>query len=51
MVYQNIANIITKVLIKKSRNKISGTVTNDNDKKYLKKDIYHQKKDWKLLTI
>ena len=41
---------ITKIL-KTSQQNNSETSTNEHDKKYLKKDIYFQKKDRKLLMI
>ena len=41
---------LTKVL-KNSQQNDSETVPNENNKKYLKKDVYIQKKDKKLLII
>ena len=46
LIGNKIANGITKVSQNLQQNNLE-RVTNDNDKKYLKKDIYLQKKDKK----
>ena len=50
LIGNKIANKITKASRSSLQNN-SETITNEHDKKYLKKDIYLQKKDRKLLMI
>ena len=50
LIGNKIANKITKASRSSLQNN-SETIANEHDKKYLKKDIYLQKKDRKLLMI
>ena len=50
LIGNKIANEITKVSRSSPKNN-SGTITNEHDKTYPKKDTYVQKKDRKLLII